>query len=79
MVVILDRTGSMDSIRDDTIGGFNTFLKKQQSEPGKDAHGTSAAFSSVSERISDYRGKRASAVAFNEEDRAQQNNEKKRR
>jgi hypothetical protein len=25
----------MDSIRDDTIGGFNTFLKKQQAEPGK--------------------------------------------
>jgi hypothetical protein len=211
MVVILDRTGSMDSIRDDTIGGFNTFLKKQQAEPGKatltlvqfdsqdpyevihkfmpladvpeltretfvprastplldamgrgindleaslaalpakarparvvmviitdgqenssheftkgqvekmikakqdksdwqfvflsadlaaiddavktgvkmccsmafdkDAHGTSAAFSSVSERISDYRGKRASAVAFNDEDRAQQKSEKKR-
>jgi hypothetical protein len=44
----------------------------------KDAHGTSAAFSSVSERISDYRGKRAPAVAFNEEDRAQQKSEKKR-
>jgi hypothetical protein len=32
--VILDRTGSMESIRDDTIGGFNTFLKKQKTEPG---------------------------------------------
>ncbi len=32
--VILDRTGSMEGIRDDTIGGFNTFLKQQQSEPG---------------------------------------------
>lgn len=32
--VILDRTGSMESIRDDTIGGFNTFLKEQQSAPG---------------------------------------------
>ena len=211
MVVILDRTGSMDSIRDDTIGGFNTFLKKQQAEPGKatltlvqfdsqdpfevihkfmplanvpeltretfvprastplldamgrgindleaslaampakarparvimviitdgqenssreftkgqvekmikvkqdksdwqfvflsadlaaikdavktgikmcasmafdkDAHGTSAAFYSASERISDYRANRAPAIAFNEEDRAQQKNEKKR-
>lgn len=30
--VILDRTGSMESIRDDTIGGFNTFLKDQQAQ-----------------------------------------------
>jgi hypothetical protein len=34
MTVILDRTGSMESIRDDTIGGFTTFLKKQKKEPG---------------------------------------------
>ncbi|MBN1314783.1 MAG: VWA domain-containing protein [Anaerolineales bacterium] len=34
ITVILDRTGSMESIRDDTIGGFNTFLKTQQEEPG---------------------------------------------
>ncbi len=34
ITVILDRTGSMDSIRDDTIGGFNTFLKKQKEVPG---------------------------------------------
>ena len=32
--VILDRTGSMESIRDDTIGGFNTFLKDQKAQPG---------------------------------------------
>jgi hypothetical protein len=32
--VILDRTGSMESIRDDTIGGFNTFLEQQKAEPG---------------------------------------------
>ena len=35
ITVILDRTGSMDSIRDDTIGGFNHFLEQQQAEPGK--------------------------------------------
>ena len=35
ITVILDRTGSMESIRDDTIGGFNTFLKKQKAESGK--------------------------------------------
>lgn len=34
IAVILDRTGSMESIRDDTIGGFNAFLKQQKSEPG---------------------------------------------
>ncbi len=34
IAVILDRTGSMESIRDDTIGGFNAFLKKQKAEPG---------------------------------------------
>lgn len=31
--IILDRTGSMESIRDDTIGGFNTFLKDQKEQP----------------------------------------------
>lgn len=32
--VILDRTGSMESIRDDTIGGFNAFLNDQKSQIG---------------------------------------------
>lgn len=32
--VLLDRTGSMQSIRDDTIGGFNTFLAAQQAQTG---------------------------------------------
>jgi hypothetical protein len=32
--IILDRTGSMETIRDDTIGGFNTFLKDQKKQPG---------------------------------------------
>ena len=35
ITVVLDRTGSMESIRDDTIGGFNAFLQKQRAEPGK--------------------------------------------
>jgi len=34
IAVILDRTGSMESIRDDTIGGFNAFLNEQKSEAG---------------------------------------------
>jgi len=34
ITIILDRTGSMEAIRSDTIGGFNSFLKQQQQEPG---------------------------------------------
>jgi Mg-chelatase subunit ChlD len=34
ITLILDRTGSMESIRDDTIGGFNAFLAEQQRQPG---------------------------------------------
>ena len=34
ITVILDRTGSMEPIREDTIGGFNAFIKAQQDEPG---------------------------------------------
>ena len=34
LAVILDRTGSMESIRDDTIGGVNAFLEEQQQQPG---------------------------------------------
>jgi hypothetical protein len=35
LAVILDRTGSMESIRDDTIGGFNVFLNEQKQQPSK--------------------------------------------
>jgi len=34
ITVILDRSGSMESIRDDVIGGFNSFLAEQQTAPG---------------------------------------------
>ena len=37
ITIILDRTGSMASIRDDTIGGFNTFLREQMAGPGEAA------------------------------------------
>ena len=33
ITVILDRTGSMADIRDDVIGGFNSFLAAQQASP----------------------------------------------
>ena len=34
LVFILDRSGSMGGLESDTIGGFNSLLKKQQAEPG---------------------------------------------
>jgi hypothetical protein len=33
--IILDRSGSMQSIRDDIVGGFNSFLGEQQTAPGQ--------------------------------------------
>lgn len=35
MVFILDRSGSMAGMEDDTIGGFNGLIKKQQKEEGE--------------------------------------------
>ena len=35
LVFILDRSGSMGGLENDTIGGFNSMLAKQQAEPGE--------------------------------------------
>ncbi len=35
IAIVLDRSGSMSGLRDDTIGGYNTFLGDQQKEPGE--------------------------------------------
>ena len=35
IVCIIDRSGSMATIRDDAIGGFNTFLAEQKKLPGE--------------------------------------------
>jgi len=35
IISIVDRSGSMQSILDDAIGGFNTFLRSQQAQPGE--------------------------------------------
>lgn len=35
IIVILDRSGSMQSIASDVIGGFNSFVDEQQAQPGK--------------------------------------------
>lgn len=34
ILVITDRSGSMDRIRADVIGGFNAFVRDQQAQPG---------------------------------------------
>ena len=43
VVFILDRSGSMSGLEDDTIGGFNSILKKQREEDG-DANVTTILF-----------------------------------
>lgn len=35
LVFILDRSGSMSGLESDTIGGYNSLLKKQKQEPGE--------------------------------------------
>ncbi len=35
LVFILDRSGSMQGLEGDTIGGFNAMLEKQKEEPGE--------------------------------------------
>ena len=33
--IVLDRSGSMESVKADTIGGFNAFLQEQKTAPGE--------------------------------------------
>ena len=35
ITIVLDRSGSMQSVRQDTIGGFNSFLAEQKALPGE--------------------------------------------
>ncbi len=35
IVLVLDRSGSMDSVKSDVIGGVNSFIKEQKSNPGE--------------------------------------------
>lgn len=35
ITLLLDRTGSMAAVRNDTVGGFNTFLAEQQRQDGE--------------------------------------------
>ena len=52
IVFILDRSGSMAGLEDDTIGGFNAMIEKQKAEPGE-AIVSTVLFDSRSEVIHD--------------------------
>lgn len=52
IVFILDRSGSMSGLEADTIGGFNSMIKKQKKEEG-DAFVSTILFDNVSEVIHD--------------------------
>ena len=52
IVFILDRSGSMAGLEDDTIGGFNAMIEKQKKQPGEACVST-VLFDNVSEVIHD--------------------------
>ena len=52
IVFILDRSGSMAGLEDDTVGGFNAMIETQKSEPG-DAYVSTVLFDNESEVIHD--------------------------
>ena len=52
LVFILDRSGSMAGLEEDTIGGFNAMIEKQKREPGKAVVST-VLFDSENEVIHD--------------------------
>jgi uncharacterized protein YegL len=53
IAVVLDRSGSMSSIRTDMEGGLNTFIKEQAAEPGE-CRLTLAQFDTKYEVLADY-------------------------
>ena len=52
IVFILDRSGSMAGLEDDTIGGFNAMIQKQKAEEG-DAYVSTILFDNYTEVIHD--------------------------
>lgn len=54
LVLIVDKSGSMCSIRNDAIGGFNSFIEEQKKVPGK-AVMTTAFFDTEYELIHDWK------------------------
>lgn len=66
LVFIIDRSGSMSGLETDTIGGFNSMIRKQQKETGEAVVST-VLFDDVSEVIHD-RVKIADVKQMTEED-----------
>lgn len=52
LVFLLDRSGSMNGLENDTIGGYNAMLEKQKAEPG-DAFVTTILFDDQQEVLHD--------------------------
>ena len=52
LVFILDRSGSMAGLEDDTIGGFNAMIRRQKDEPGE-AYVSTILFDNHSDVIHD--------------------------
>ena len=52
IIFIIDRSGSMGGLEEDTIGGYNAFLKRQKEAEG-DAVISTVLFSNTSEVIHD--------------------------
>ena len=52
LVFILDRSGSMAGLEEDTVGGFNAMIEKQKAEPGE-AFVSTVLFDNVSQVIHD--------------------------
>ena len=52
IVFILDRSGSMAGLEDDTIGGFNAMIRKQKAEEGE-AYVSTVLFDNLTEVIHD--------------------------
>ena len=53
MVFILDRSGSMDHLVSDTIGGFNSMIEQQKKEDGE-AYVTTVLFDDYYELLHDH-------------------------
>ncbi len=52
LVFILDRSGSMSGLENDTIGGFNSLIEKQKKEDGK-CYVTTVLFDHMAEKVHD--------------------------
>lgn len=53
LIFILDRSGSMDNLTDDTIGGFNSMIESQKKEDGE-AYVTTVLFDTKYEILHNY-------------------------